>query len=75
MAKYKVVHYINQFFAGIGGEDMADYKPEVVEEVKGPGMALKAGLGEDYEIVATVICGDNFFGENLDDATDRKTHV
>ena len=70
MAKYKVVHYINQFFAGIGGEDMADYKPEVVEEVKGPGMALKAGLGEDYEIVATVICGDNFFGENLDDATD-----
>ncbi|MBQ6388691.1 MAG: hypothetical protein IJH90_03555, partial [Mogibacterium sp.] len=24
MAKYKVVHYINQFFAGIGGEEKAD---------------------------------------------------
>ena len=21
MAKYKIVHYINQFFAGIGGEE------------------------------------------------------
>lgn len=70
MAKYKIVHYLNQFFAGIGGEDRADYKPEVREEVLGPGLALKAGLGEDYEIVATVICGDNYFGENLDLATD-----
>ena len=70
MAKYKIVHYINQFFAGIGGEEKADYKPEVREEVIGPGMALKAELGDDYEIVATVICGDNYFGENLDLATD-----
>ena len=70
MAKYKIVHYINQFFAGIGGEEYADHKPEVREDVIGPGMALKSGLGEDYEIVATVICGDNYFGENLDVATD-----
>ena len=70
MAKYRIVHYLNQFFAGIGGEDKADHQPEVREAVIGPGMALKAGLGEDYEIVATVICGDNFFGENLDEATD-----
>lgn len=27
----KAVHYINQFFAGIGGEDKADYKPELKE--------------------------------------------
>ena len=25
-----------------------------------PGMALNDGLGDDYEIVATVICGDNY---------------
>ena len=24
MAKYKIVHYINQFFAGIGGEEIHD---------------------------------------------------
>ena len=27
MDKIKVVHYINQFFAGIGGEEKADIKP------------------------------------------------
>ena len=31
MKKYKIVHYINQFFAGIGGEEKADYKPELRE--------------------------------------------
>lgn len=70
MAKYKIVHYLNQFFAGIGGEDKADFEPEVREEIIGPGGALQAALGADYEIVATVICGDNYFGENLDAATD-----
>ena len=69
MAKYKIVHYINQFFAGIGGEEKADYTPELREGVVGPGMGLKAALGEDYEIVSTIICGDNYFGENLDAAT------
>ncbi|NLV22246.1 MAG: hypothetical protein GXY49_09705, partial [Syntrophomonadaceae bacterium] len=27
MAGIRVVHYINQFFAGIGGEEKADTKP------------------------------------------------
>lgn len=70
MAKYKIVHYINQFFAGIGGEEKADHMPEVREGVVGPGMGLAASLGGDYEIVATVICGDNYFGENLEKAAD-----
>ena len=35
---YRVVHYINQFFGGIGGEEKADHKPEVREGVVGPGM-------------------------------------
>ena len=65
MATYKIVHYINQFFAGIGGEEKADIVPEVR-----PGTALEKALGEEYEIAATVICGDNYFGENLDTATD-----
>ncbi|WP_156888510.1 glycine/sarcosine/betaine reductase selenoprotein B family protein, partial [Proteocatella sphenisci] len=25
----KAIHYINQFFAGIGGEDKADYGPHI----------------------------------------------
>lgn len=70
MAQYKIVHYLNQFFAGIGGEEKADHKPEIREGAVGPGLGLKTALGEEYEIVATVICGDNYFGENLDLATD-----
>ena len=65
-----VICYINQFFAGIGGEEKADIVPEVREGAVGPGTALEKALGEEYEIAATVICGDNYFGENLDTATD-----
>ncbi len=68
MSKLKVVHYINNFFAGIGGEEKADIPPRVVEDIVGPGMALAKALGEDAEIIATVICGDTYFGENLEEA-------
>ena len=69
MGKIKIVHYINQFFAGIGGEEKADHKPEVREEVVGPGLAIQAGFKGEAEIVATVICGDSYFGENMEEAT------
>ncbi len=68
MKKFKVVHYINQFFAGIGGEEKADIKPEIREGVVGPGMALNEKLA-DAEIVATVICGDSYFNENMEEAS------
>lgn len=68
MTKYKVVHYINQFFAGIGGEEKADHRPEVREQVIGPGLALNAGFKGEAEIVATIICGDSYFGENIEEA-------
>ncbi len=68
MGKIRIVHYINQFFAGIGGEEKADIKPEVREEVLGPGLAIQAGFKGEAEIVATVICGDSYFGENMEEA-------
>ncbi len=68
----KVVHYINQFYAGIGGEEKADYKPEVREGFVGPGMGLNGLLKkEGIEIVATVICGDSYFNENIDEAKEE----
>lgn len=66
---FRVVHYINQFYGGIGGEEKADIKPEVREGIVGPGMALKAALGNDAEIVATIICGDSYFNENIEKAS------
>lgn len=63
---YKVVHYINQFFAGLGGEEKADIAPEVREGKVGPGMGLAGLLSPDAEIVATFICGDNYFANNME---------
>ncbi len=63
---YRVLHYLNQFFAGVGGEEKADITPQVREGVVGPGMALKAALGDKAEIVNTFICGDNYFATNMD---------
>ncbi len=69
MAKIKVVHYINQFFAQIGGEEKADYPAELrVGEVVGPGLAFMQQFKEEAEIVATIICGDSYFNENLETA-------
>lgn len=68
MSKIKVIHYINQFFAGIGGEEKADHKPEIRVGHVGPGMALAAEFKDEAEIVATVICGDSYFNENLEEA-------
>ena len=68
MRKLRVVHYINQFFANVGGEEKADYKPELREGHVGPGIALMQGFSENAEIVATVVCGDSYFNENVDEA-------
>lgn len=64
--KVRVIHYINQFYGGYGGEDTASMGIVVKEEAVGPGLLLKDLLGKDYEIVATIICGDNYIAENID---------
>ncbi|VEH02928.1 Glycine reductase complex component B subunit gamma [Slackia heliotrinireducens] len=68
MEKIKVLHYINQFFAQIGGEEEADHPVEFFEgEVKGPGLAFMQQFGEEAEIVGTIVCGDGYFNEHIDD--------
>ena len=55
----RVVHYLNQFFAGLGGENAASTPPGVKPGPVGPGRKLQELLGTDHEIVATVYCGDD----------------
>lgn len=69
--KIRVIHYLNQFLAGIGGEDKADIGPEIRAGVIGPGRALQQALGDDAEVVATVFCGDNYFAEHEDEVIDE----
>src|SRR5574341_1259207 len=68
--KIRVVHYLNQFFAQIGGEDKGDVGPGVKAGPIGPGRVLQQALGEQGEVVATIFCGDNFFAEQQDKAID-----
>ena len=65
---YRVVHYINQFFAQIGGEEMAHVAPELREGFVGPGMALNQAWKGEAEIVKTVVCGDSYFAEHEKEA-------
>lgn len=60
----RVVHYLNQFFAGIGGEEKASVGPQVKEGSVGPGRAIENILKGRGEIIATVICGDNYFADS-----------
>lgn len=64
----KVVQYINQFFANVGGEEMAHIPAEVREGIVGPGLAFQQAFKDEAEIVATIVCGDSYFNENLDKA-------
>ncbi len=65
---YRVVHYINQFYGGIGGEDRADERPSSREGAVGPGGELQNRLGDRGTVVGTVICGDGYYGEHMDEA-------
>lgn len=64
----RVAHYVNQFFGQIGGEDKAGLPPRVVEGPVGPGILLQGLLAGQGEVVVTLICGDNYFSENIEQA-------
>ena len=64
-ARMTVVHYLNQFFAGLGAEEAAGHEPVRLEGPQGPGRALAAaGVAPDV----TLACGDDYFGEHETDA-------
>lgn len=61
MKEITVMHYLNQFFAGKGGEDKADVPLGFHHEPLGPGKRLQALLGDLGKNIVTVYCGDNYF--------------
>lgn len=62
----KILFYTNQFFGQIGGEDMAYAEPQLFEGMHGSANTFGAPLKDIAEIVATIVCGDNFYAENME---------
>lgn len=69
--KIIVVHYLNQFFGGIGGEEKAGAEPQATDGAVGPGRAINNVLGDRGEVAGTVICGDNHYAESTIEALNR----
>jgi glycine/betaine/sarcosine/D-proline reductase family selenoprotein B len=67
--KLKIMHYINQFFAGIGGEDKASTPLGFAEGALGPGIPLQNLIAEKAKIVMTAYCGDNYFPDHKEAVT------
>ncbi len=62
---------MNQFFGQVGAEDKAGTEPLVKDGPVGPGVLFQELLGPEARIVATIVCGDNYFVEHIDEATER----
>ena len=64
----KIVHVVNQFFAGLGGEEKAGLLVGVIEGCAGAARALAQKLGAAGEVVCTIYVGDNYFHEHKEEA-------
>ncbi len=63
-----IIHIINQFFAGLGGEEKAGLPVSAVEGASGAARGLQAQLGERGKVIATIYYGDNYFHEHREAA-------
>ena len=65
----RIVHYLNQFFGGIGGEEKAGIPLETRPGAVGPGRLLEQVMKDGSTVVLTIICGDNYAAEHMDEVT------
>lgn len=61
----RAVYYINQFYAGIGGEEMADVGLSYEDGPKGPAQAAQMQWKDEMQVVRTMICGDNYVNTDV----------
>jgi glycine reductase len=64
----RVAHVVNQFFAGIGGEEKADTAPGTLDTPAGPSRGLQRVLQGGAEVAPTIYFGDNHFHERPEEA-------
>ncbi len=68
--RYTAIHFLNQFFAGVGGEEHAEVGPAWLAGPKGPGLLFER-IAEDIRIGATLYVGDNYAAQGGADAIDE----
>ena len=67
----RLVHYLNAFFGGIGGEAEAHQDVRTHAGPLGPGKLLEQLCDGRAEVVGTVVCGDGYFGEQEEKVVQR----
>jgi glycine reductase complex component B subunit gamma len=65
----RIIHYLNQFFGGIGAEEQAGVPVQFRDGAVGPGKLLEQLFGAGTEIALTIVCGDNYAVENQEAVT------
>jgi glycine reductase len=60
----RIVHFLNAFFGGLGGEVEADTPVHLQQGAVGPGRLLEHTLAGAGQVIATIICGDGYFSNH-----------
>jgi len=64
----RILHYLNQFFAGIGGEEKAGQEVLFIPGAVGAGTVIENAFKPRGVEYGTIVCGDNYFHEQEDNA-------
>jgi glycine reductase complex component B subunit gamma len=67
----RVVHYINAFFGGLGGEEEAHTAVSLQDGALGPGRLLEQILADEGQVIATIMCGDGYFSEHEESVVEQ----
>ena len=67
----RLVHYLNAFFGGVGGEAEAHYGVQTCAGPLGPGKLLQQLCAGQADVVGTVVCGDGYFSEHEEIVVER----
>jgi betaine reductase len=60
----RIVHFLNAFFGGLGGEAEAQTPVRLQEGSVGPGRLLEQTLAGNGRVMTTIICGDGYFSDH-----------
>ena len=67
----RILHYVNQFFAGIGGEEHAGVPVELREQAVGPAIGLEQQLNGAGKVAATLLAGDDYMAQHRERADEQ----